>query len=83
MSVEFATVLRALIYVRRDLFPYKTLIVASLTGLNNELIAKGLMRNVASNLQQLRKECSFNPTDVLKLAQVCVWRRKISLYLKS
>lgn len=47
------------------------LIVFISTERDNDLIAKGLMRDIARNLQQLRKERNFNPTDVLKLAQIC------------
>ncbi len=34
------------------------------------LIAKGLLRDIARNLQQLRKESGYNPTDILSCAYV-------------
>ena len=34
------------------------------------LIAKGLLRDIARNLQQLRKESGYNPTDILSSAYV-------------
>ncbi len=37
---------------------------------DEELIAKGVLRDVARNLQSLRKEKKFNPTDVLSTALV-------------
>ena len=35
---------------------------------NDELIIKGLVRDLSRNLQQLRKELGFKPTEILKCA---------------
>ena len=40
------------------------------TGRDKELITKGLLRDLARNLQQLRKERQYNPTDILAAAYV-------------
>ena len=40
------------------------------TGRDKNLIAKGLLRDLARNLQQLRKERQYNPTDILAAAYV-------------
>ena len=40
------------------------------TKRDKDLIAKGLLRDLARNLQQLRKECGYNPTDILSSATV-------------
>jgi isoleucyl-tRNA synthetase len=40
------------------------------TKRDKDLIAKGLLRDVARNLQQLRKEYGYNPTDILSSATV-------------
>jgi isoleucyl-tRNA synthetase len=37
---------------------------------NNELIMKGLVRDLSRNIQQLRKELGFNPTEILSCAYV-------------
>ena len=37
---------------------------------NDDLAAKGLLRDLARNLQQLRKECGYSPTDVLSNAYI-------------
>ena len=37
---------------------------------DRELITKGLMRDLARNLQQLRKERGYNTTDVLETAYI-------------
>jgi isoleucyl-tRNA synthetase len=37
---------------------------------NDELITKGLVRDLSRNLQQLRKELGFNPTQILSCAYV-------------
>ena len=34
------------------------------------LIAQGIVRDLARNLQALRKEKGFNPTDILKVARI-------------
>jgi isoleucyl-tRNA synthetase len=40
------------------------------TQRDKELTAKGFLRDLARNLQQLRKECGYNPTDILSTAFV-------------
>jgi isoleucyl-tRNA synthetase len=40
------------------------------TQRDKELTAKGFLRDLARNLQQLRKECGYNPTDTLSIAFV-------------
>jgi isoleucyl-tRNA synthetase len=35
---------------------------------NDELIAKGMVRDLSRNIQQLRKELGFNPTEILSCA---------------
>src|SRR5215212_4969195 len=40
------------------------------TKRDRELTAKGFLRDLARNLQQLRKECGYNPTDTLSTAFV-------------
>src|SRR5215208_7882223 len=40
------------------------------TQRDRELTAKGFLRDLARNLQQLRKECGYNPTDTLSTAFV-------------
>ena len=37
---------------------------------DDELIAEGTIRDLARNLQSLRKEKGFNPTDVLNIAKI-------------
>ncbi|HZT35815.1 MAG TPA: class I tRNA ligase family protein, partial [Nitrososphaera sp.] len=46
------------------------LVVFISTKRDKELIAKGLLRDLARNLQQLRKERQYNPTDILAAAYV-------------
>ena len=41
------------------------LIVFVSTGRDDKLIAKGVLRDLARNLQQVRKEQGYNPTDIL------------------
>jgi isoleucyl-tRNA synthetase len=38
------------------------------TKRDEHLTAKGLLRDLARNLQQLRKECGYNPTEILSSA---------------
>ncbi|HEX6028535.1 MAG TPA: class I tRNA ligase family protein [Nitrososphaeraceae archaeon] len=40
------------------------------TQRDKELTARGFLRDLARNLQQLRKECGYNPTDTLSTAFV-------------
>ena len=40
------------------------------TKRNDELIIKGLLRDLARNIQQFRKEMNFNPTDILDIAYI-------------
>ncbi|HET6800217.1 MAG TPA: class I tRNA ligase family protein [Nitrososphaeraceae archaeon] len=47
-----------------------SLMVFISTQRDKELTAKGFLRDLARNLQQLRKECGYNPTDTLSTAFV-------------
>ena len=47
-----------------------SLIVFISTARNREMMARGLIRDIARRLQVLRKERGYNPTDVLELAYV-------------
>ena len=40
------------------------------TARNKEMMAKGLVKDVARRLQTLRKERGYNPTDVLGIASI-------------
>jgi isoleucyl-tRNA synthetase len=40
------------------------------TSRDQNLIIQGLVRDLARNLQQLRKEKSYNPTDILSTAYI-------------
>ena len=40
------------------------------TSRNKEMMAKGLVKDVARRLQTLRKERGYNPTDVLGVASI-------------
>ena len=46
------------------------IVVALDTSRDDELIAQGTVRDLARNLQALRKEKGFNPTDVLEVAVI-------------
>ncbi len=46
------------------------LIVFISTSRNKEMMAKGLVKDVARRLQTLRKERGYNPTDVLEVASI-------------
>ena len=46
------------------------LIVFISTSRNKEMMAKGLVKDVARRLQTLRKERGYNPTDVLEIASI-------------
>ena len=46
------------------------LVVFISTTRDKELIAKGLLRDLARNLQQLRKERQYNPTEILSAAYI-------------
>ena len=37
---------------------------------NKEMMAKGLVKDVARRLQTLRKEKGYNPTDILEVASI-------------
>ncbi len=50
---------------RRD-----SLIVFISTSRNREMMARGLVRDIARRLQVLRKERGYNPTDVLDAAYI-------------
>lgn len=45
-------------------------VIALDTSRDDELIAEGTIRDLARNLQSLRKEKGFNPTDVLNVARI-------------
>ena len=47
-----------------------SLIVFISTSRNREMLAKGLIRDIARRLQVLRKERGYNPTDVLESAYI-------------
>ena len=40
------------------------------TSRNKEMMAKGLVKDIARRLQTLRKEKGYNPTDVLNVASI-------------
>jgi isoleucyl-tRNA synthetase len=44
------------------------MIVFIATERDEDLTAKGLLRDLARNLQQLRKECGYNPTEIISSA---------------
>ncbi|MGN6614957.1 MAG: DUF5915 domain-containing protein, partial [Candidatus Nitrosocosmicus sp.] len=44
------------------------------TSRNDKLIARGLVRDLSRNIQQLRKELGFNPTEILS----CVYISNLS-----
>ncbi|MFI5421738.1 MAG: DUF5915 domain-containing protein, partial [Nitrososphaerales archaeon] len=46
------------------------IVVALDTSRDNALIARGLVKDLARNVQALRKEKGFNPTDVLELVKI-------------
>jgi isoleucyl-tRNA synthetase len=48
----------------------ENLIVFMPTSRNQSLIIQGLVRDLARNLQQLRKEKSYNPTEILSTAYI-------------
>ena len=48
----------------------ESLIVFVSTVRNNEMMARGLVRDIARRLQALRKERGYNPTDVLEAAYI-------------
>jgi isoleucyl-tRNA synthetase len=50
---------------------------------DRELITKGLMRDLARNLQQLRKERGYNTTDVLAKAYIAELEEEEILGLSS
>jgi isoleucyl-tRNA synthetase len=45
-----------------------TMMIFIATKRDEHLTAKGLLRDLARNLQQLRKECGYNPTEILSSA---------------
>ena len=49
---------------------HESLIVFISTSRNREMMARGMVRDVARRLQVLRKERGYNPTDVLEAAYV-------------
>ncbi|NOJ28612.1 MAG: isoleucine--tRNA ligase [Nitrososphaeraceae archaeon] len=50
---------------------------------NKELIMKGFLRDIARNLQQLRKEKSYNPTEILSDAYISDLDTEDITYLSS
>jgi isoleucyl-tRNA synthetase len=72
-SVELAPEDVEIIYTAADgysLAERGNLVVFVSTKRDGGLMAKGLLRDLARNLQQLRKERQYNPTDVLSAAYV-------------
>ncbi len=59
------------------------LVVFISTKRDGNLIAKGLLRDLARNLQQLRKERQYNPTDILSAAYVAGLEEDEILSLES
>ena len=49
---------------------HESLIVFISTSRNRDMMARGMVRDVARRLQVLRKERGYNPTDVLEAAYV-------------
>src|SRR5439155_17595953 len=49
---------------------HESLIVFISTSRNREMMARGIVRDVARRLQVLRKERGYNPTDILEAAYV-------------
>jgi isoleucyl-tRNA synthetase len=49
---------------------HDSLVVFISTARNREMLARGLIRDIARRLQVLRKERGYNPTDVLEAAYV-------------
>jgi isoleucyl-tRNA synthetase len=50
---------------------------------NDDLIIKGLVRDLSRNLQQLRKELGFNPTEILKCAYISNMPKNEIMQLKN
>ena len=44
--------------------------ISSQHARNREMMAKGLVKDIARRLQTLRKERGYNPTDVLEVASI-------------
>jgi isoleucyl-tRNA synthetase len=59
------------------------MVVALDVSRDDNLIAEGVLRDVARNLQALRKEKKFNPTDVLSVAMVGGLGEQNLRYLES
>ncbi|MHB8567351.1 MAG: isoleucine--tRNA ligase [Nitrososphaerales archaeon] len=59
------------------------IVVALDTSRDEELILKGLVRDVARNLQALRKEKGYNPTEILQVASIAGLGNETSEQLES
>ena len=55
------------------------IVVALDTTRDEELISKGLVRDLARHLQAMRKEKNFNPTDVLQAAEIAGLRSQTQM----
>jgi len=49
---------------------HESLVVFISTSRNKEMMARGMVRDIARRLQVLRKERGYNPTDILEAAYV-------------
>jgi len=49
---------------------HESLVVFISTSRNKEMMARGMIRDIARRLQVLRKERGYNPTDILETAYV-------------
>lgn len=66
-------------YSQRD-----SLIVFISTARNREMMARGLVKDLARRLQTLRKEQGYNPTDVLSPAHISwIWIQNLWKWLKK
>ena len=59
------------------------IVVALDTSRDDELIAQGILRDLARNLQSLRKQKGFNPTDVLDSAKIAGLSEQTVQLIKS
>jgi isoleucyl-tRNA synthetase len=53
------------------------------TSRNNDLIIKGLVRDLSRNIQQLRKELGFNPTEILSCVYISNISKEEIIHLKK
>ena len=64
MEISFS-VKDGYVYAEKD-----NLMIFMSTNRDQNLITQGLVRDLARNLQQLRKEKSYNPTEILSTAYI-------------